>query len=172
MLDHLEALAIRVGDRPARLFLGSGPLALEVVEVRFGGRPQINDLRTLFRGRVVTARRARSDRGAVGNRAGGVGRSVPVPCGARTARNRAGPAEGRILGGVEVGQKVSRSSPSLAKRRGQEERFLGVREGAREHAALLEDSVGPGLPSSLCSSAVTTRKRTDLAGRSDPDASS
>ena len=33
MLDHLDALAIRVGDRPAKLFLGNGPLGLEVVEV-------------------------------------------------------------------------------------------------------------------------------------------
>ena len=52
MLDHLEALAVRVGDRPAKLFLGNGPLALEVVEVPFGGQPPITDLRALFRGRA------------------------------------------------------------------------------------------------------------------------
>ena len=52
MLDHLDALAIRVGDRPAKLFLGNGPLGLEVVEVPLGGRPRITDLRALFRGRV------------------------------------------------------------------------------------------------------------------------
>ena len=52
MLDHLEALAITVGDRPAKLFLGNGPLGLEVVEVPLGGRPRITDLRALFRGRV------------------------------------------------------------------------------------------------------------------------
>ena len=52
MLDHLDALAIRVGDRPAKLFLGNGPLGLEVVEVPLGSRPRITDLRALFRGRV------------------------------------------------------------------------------------------------------------------------
>ena len=52
MLDHLEALAITVGDRPAKLFLGNGPLALEVVEVPFGGPPRITDLRALFRERL------------------------------------------------------------------------------------------------------------------------
>ena len=52
MLDHLEALAITVGDRPAKLFLGNGPLGLEVVEVPLGGRPRITDLQALFRGRV------------------------------------------------------------------------------------------------------------------------
>ena len=52
MLDHLEALAIKVGDRPAKLFLGNGSLGIEVVEVPFGGRPRITDLRALFRGRV------------------------------------------------------------------------------------------------------------------------
>ena len=52
MLDHLEALAIRVGDRPAKLFLGNGPLALEVVEVPFGGPPRITELRALFRERL------------------------------------------------------------------------------------------------------------------------
>ena len=52
MLDHLDALAIRVGDRPAKLFLGNGPLALEVVEVPFGGLPRVTELRALFRERV------------------------------------------------------------------------------------------------------------------------
>ena len=52
MLDHLDALAITVGDRPAKLFLGNGPLALEVVEVPLGGRPRITDLRALFRERL------------------------------------------------------------------------------------------------------------------------
>ena len=52
MLDHLDALAIRVGDRPAKLFLGNGPLGLEVVEVTLGGRPRIADLRALFRERL------------------------------------------------------------------------------------------------------------------------
>ena len=52
MLDHLEALTITVGDRPAKLFLGNGPLGLEVVEVPLGGWPRITDLRALFRGRV------------------------------------------------------------------------------------------------------------------------
>ena len=52
MLDHLEVLSIRVGDRPAKLFIGNGPLALEVVEVLFDGPPRITELRALFRERA------------------------------------------------------------------------------------------------------------------------
>ena len=51
MLNHLEPRKITVGNRPARLFLGRGPLALEVVVVELDGRPRIADLRAAFRAR-------------------------------------------------------------------------------------------------------------------------
>ena len=56
MLGHLEPRDIAVGSRAAKLFLGNGPLALEVVEVRCRDRPRVTELRSLFRERV--ARRA------------------------------------------------------------------------------------------------------------------
>ena len=56
MLSHLEPRDIAVGSRAAKLFLGNGPLALEVVEVRCRDRPRVTELRSLFRERV--ARRA------------------------------------------------------------------------------------------------------------------
>ncbi len=56
MLGHLEHRDIAVGGRTAKLFLGNGPLALEVVEVRCRDRPRVTELRSLFRERV--ARRA------------------------------------------------------------------------------------------------------------------
>ena len=52
MLDHLEAVAISVSGRPAKLFCGNGPLALEVIEVPFDTRPHSTDLRMLFKERV------------------------------------------------------------------------------------------------------------------------
>lgn len=51
MLDHLEPRHIIVGDQRARLFLGNGSLALEVVVVASDGRPRITDLRAMFRAR-------------------------------------------------------------------------------------------------------------------------
>ena len=51
MLDHLEPRPVTVGDRRAKLHLGRGPLALEVVVVALDGRPRIADLRTMFRAR-------------------------------------------------------------------------------------------------------------------------
>ena len=51
MLDHLEPRRVTVGGRPAKLHLGRGPLALEVVVVGLEGRPRIADLRAMFRGR-------------------------------------------------------------------------------------------------------------------------
>ena len=56
MLDHLEHRDITVGGLPAKLFLGNGPLALEVVEIPYRARPRITELRSLFKERV--ARRA------------------------------------------------------------------------------------------------------------------
>ena len=56
MLNHLEHRDITVGNRRAKLFLGNGPLALEVVEVPYRARPRIRELRSLFKERV--ARRA------------------------------------------------------------------------------------------------------------------
>ena len=52
MLDHLEAVAISVSGRPANLFCGKGPFALEVIEVPFDTRPHSPDLRMLFKERV------------------------------------------------------------------------------------------------------------------------
>ena len=52
MLDHLEACAIWIRDRLARLFLGTGPLSREIVEVTFGGAPRITGLKILFWKRV------------------------------------------------------------------------------------------------------------------------
>ena len=51
MLRHLEPRYITVEDRRAKLFLGRGPLALEVVVVALGGCPRIADLRALFKAR-------------------------------------------------------------------------------------------------------------------------
>ena len=51
MLDHLEPRRVTVGDRRAKLYLGRGPLALEVVVVALDGRPRIADLRAMFRTR-------------------------------------------------------------------------------------------------------------------------
>ena len=51
MLDHLEPRRVTIGDRRAKLYLGRGPLALEVVVVALDGRPRIADLRTMFRAR-------------------------------------------------------------------------------------------------------------------------
>lgn len=52
MLDDLEPRHITVDDRRAKLFLGRGPLALEVVVAAWGGCPRITDLRALFRARA------------------------------------------------------------------------------------------------------------------------
>ncbi len=51
MLNHLEPRRVTVGDRRAKLYLGRGPLALEVVVVALDGRPRIADLRAMFRAR-------------------------------------------------------------------------------------------------------------------------
>ena len=51
MLDHLEPRRVTIGDRRAKLYLGHGPLALEVVVVAFDGWPRIADLRAMFRAR-------------------------------------------------------------------------------------------------------------------------
>ncbi len=58
MLNHLEPRRVTVGDRRAKLYLGRGPLALEVVVVALDGRPRIADLRAMFRAR--SGRRAAS----------------------------------------------------------------------------------------------------------------
>ena len=52
MLDDLGLGDIIVEDRRATLFLGSGPLALEVVVAAWSGCPRIADLRVLFRARA------------------------------------------------------------------------------------------------------------------------
>lgn len=52
MLDHLDARAIKVGSHEASLYLGRGPLALEVVVTPFGNRPRLSDLRDLFKERA------------------------------------------------------------------------------------------------------------------------
>ncbi len=67
MLNHLEPRRVTVGDRRAKLYLGRGPLALEVVVVALDGRPRIADLRAMFR----APRRAGADRGALGRGTGG-----------------------------------------------------------------------------------------------------
>ena len=51
MLDHLEPRHVTVGDFRAKLYLGRGPLALEVVVVALDGRPRIADLRAMYRAR-------------------------------------------------------------------------------------------------------------------------
>lgn len=51
MLDHFEPRRVTVLDRRAQLYLGRGPLALEVVVVTLDGRPRIADLRAMFRAR-------------------------------------------------------------------------------------------------------------------------
>ena len=51
MLNNLEPRRVTVLDRRAQLYLGRGPLALEVVVVAWGGRPRIADLRAMFRAR-------------------------------------------------------------------------------------------------------------------------
>ena len=51
MLDHLEPRRVTVGDRRAKLYLGRGSLALEVVVVAVDGRPRITDLKAMFRAR-------------------------------------------------------------------------------------------------------------------------
>ncbi|MCY4398409.1 MAG: hypothetical protein OXE96_03560 [Gemmatimonadetes bacterium] len=51
MLKPLDPRHITVGDRSAKLYLGNGPLALEVVVVASGGRPRLADLRAMFRAR-------------------------------------------------------------------------------------------------------------------------
>ena len=51
MLDHVEPRRVTVGDRQAKLYLGRGPLALEVVVVAVDGRPRVADLRAMFRAR-------------------------------------------------------------------------------------------------------------------------
>ena len=51
MLDHLEPRSVTLGDRRAKLHLGRGPLALEVVVVALDGGPRIADLRAMFRAR-------------------------------------------------------------------------------------------------------------------------
>ncbi len=51
MFDHLEPRRVTIGDRRAKLYLGRGPLALEVVVVALDGRPRIADLRAMFRAR-------------------------------------------------------------------------------------------------------------------------
>jgi len=56
VLDHLDPRTIDLAGREARLYLGDGPLALEVVAVPFDSRPTITELRDLFKERA--ARRA------------------------------------------------------------------------------------------------------------------
>ena len=51
MLDDLEPRRVTVGDRRAKLYLGRGPLALEVVVVALHACPRIADLRAMFRAR-------------------------------------------------------------------------------------------------------------------------
>ena len=51
MLDHLEPRHVTIGDSRAKLYLGRGPLALEVVVVAMHTRPRIADLRAMFRAR-------------------------------------------------------------------------------------------------------------------------
>lgn len=51
MLDHLEPRRVTVLNRRAKLYLGRGPLALEVVMVALDGRPRIADLKAMFRAR-------------------------------------------------------------------------------------------------------------------------
>ena len=51
MLKHLEPRHVTVGDHRAKLYLGRGPLALEVVVVALDGRPRVADLRAMFRTR-------------------------------------------------------------------------------------------------------------------------
>ena len=51
MLDHLEPRRVTVGGRRARLHLGRGTLALEVLVVALDRRPTIADLRSMFRAR-------------------------------------------------------------------------------------------------------------------------
>ena len=52
MLDDLEPRHNLVEDRRAKLFLGRGPLSLEVVVAAWSGCPRIADLRALFRARA------------------------------------------------------------------------------------------------------------------------
>ena len=51
MLDHLDPRHVTVGGRRARLHIGRGPSALEVIVVTSEGRPRIAELRTLFKAR-------------------------------------------------------------------------------------------------------------------------
>jgi len=53
MLDHLESRNITIDGQGAVLFLGQGPLSLEVVVTTFTDRPTITQLRALFRKRVA-----------------------------------------------------------------------------------------------------------------------
>lgn len=66
VLDHLEYRDITVGRRRTKLFLGCGPLALEVVVVGLDGHPRIAELRAMFR----APRHAGADRRAMGARTG------------------------------------------------------------------------------------------------------
>ena len=51
MLDHLEPRRVTVGPHQAKLHLGRGPLALEVLVVAMDGRPPVAYLRAMFRAR-------------------------------------------------------------------------------------------------------------------------
>lgn len=52
MLDQFDARTITLKSRDARLYLGKGDLALEVVEVPFDARPRVTELRDLFKKRM------------------------------------------------------------------------------------------------------------------------
>lgn len=51
MLEHLDSRDITVDGRDAKLFLGEGSLALEVVTVPFSREPRVTELRELFTAR-------------------------------------------------------------------------------------------------------------------------
>lgn len=52
MLGHLDAREITVAGREGKLYLGNGPLALEVVTASFTAQPRITELRNLFKERL------------------------------------------------------------------------------------------------------------------------
>ena len=52
MLDHLDPRTVDLGGKDARLYLGDGPLALEVAVVSFDSRPTLTELRELFTERL------------------------------------------------------------------------------------------------------------------------
>jgi hypothetical protein len=52
MLESLDPREVQVAGRDCRLFLGQGPLALEVLAAPFPERPRITELRDLFKNRL------------------------------------------------------------------------------------------------------------------------